>query len=393
MRYPAEKSDSPGDFSAPLYHGNGGLLTNAYARMLASAGIRINGDRPWDLEIRNPKFFSRLARQGTVGLGDSYVEGWWDVRQLDEFFARLIEARVDERIMNLPRLLANTAAALCNLQSVTGARKVGEVHYDLNNDFYRAMLGKNMIYTCGYWRTAQDLDEAQRQKLELVCQKLQLAPGMRVLDIGCGWGGFAKFAAERFGVQVVGITISSAQATLAREVCAGLPVEIREQDYRNVQGCFNRIVSLGMFEHVGHKNYRTYMETVRRNLHDDGIFLLHTIGRNDRGSGIDPWVTRYIFPNSAIPSLQRITQAIDRVLLLEDLHNFGPDYDRTLRSWFENFDRHWPAFKDSFPTQFYRLWKYYLLMFAGVFRARGLQLWQLILTPPTRRERYDRPHY
>lgn len=356
-------------------------LYRHYAGVLASAGIMVNGRRPWDMRVHDDRVFARCLRQGTIGLGDAYVEGWWDAPALDEFFTRLIAAHIDERVVNVQKWLAEAAAGVFNFQTRLLARKVAEAHYDLSNALYRAMLDERMIYTCGYWERAQNLDESQLAKLDLVCRKLGLAPGMRVLDIGCGWGGFARYAAERYGTHVTGITISQSQASLARDACAGLPVEILLQDYRDVHGQFDRIVSLGMFEHVGRKNYGRYMQTVRRLLTEDGLCLLHTIGRNDHGSGIDPWVTRYIFPNSEIPSLRRLVAAFDHEFVLEDLHNFGADYALTLLAWRENFTRAWPEFAPGMPADFYRRWIYYLSMFCGVFRARGLQLWQLVLSP------------
>jgi len=366
-------------------------LERLYRRIFARADIRIDGGRPWDIRVLDRRFYRRLSLFGSLGLGESYVEGWWDAPQPDEFFARLMAAELDEQVVNIPRILAVLSACTRNLQSIGRARKVGEVHYDIGNDFYRAMLGPTMVYTCAYWPNADNLDDAQTAKLDLVCRKLQLQPGMRVLDIGCGWGSFARYAAENYGVRVVGVTISAEQADFARQYCAGLPVDIRLEDYREVSGRYDRIASLGMFEHVGHKNYAAYMACVKRSLVDDGLFVMQTIGRNEPGTGVDPWVTRYIFPNSEVPSLQRTSRAVSGCFVVEDLHNFGADYDLTLMSWFANFNREWPRFRARMPDDFYRVWKYYLLMFAGVFRARGLQLWQLVLAPKRSGSRYLRP--
>ena len=366
-------------------------LRTRYAKLLDSADIALNGPRPWDLQVHDQRLYTRCLREGTLGLGDAYVEQWWDAEALDEFFARLIGARIDERVLNLPRRLAGWLGRVVNLQSVQRARQVAEAHYDLGNDLYRAMLDPRMVYTCGYWANATDLDGAQTAKLHLVCRKLGLQPGMRVLDIGCGWGSFARFAAEHYGVTVTGVTISREQASLAAEHCEGLPVEIRLEDYRQTKGRFDRIASLGMFEHVGHKNYGPYMQGVRRLLTPDGLFLLHTIGRNDRGNGVDPWVTRHIFPNSEIPSLARVVAALDRVFVVEDLHNFGADYAPTLLAWRDNFQRHSRESGAGLPPGFYRSWWYYLNMFAGVFRARGLQLWQWVLSPQGVPGGYRRP--
>lgn len=362
-----------------------------YARLLSGAGIEINGPASCDMQVRDPRVWRRIVLQGSLGLGEAYVDEWWDAQRLDEFFMRIASAEAEQRILNIPKFLKDAAATVGNLQNLKRSGKVAEVHYDLSNELYRAMLGERMVYTCGYWNKAKTLDEAQEHKLALVCDKLHLKSGMRVLDIGCGWGGFAKFAAERYGVSVVGVTVSEEQAVLAQSLCRGLPIDIQVQDYRKTEGKFDRIVSLGMFEHVGRKNYALYMRLVRDLLTEDGLFVIQTIGRQGRGSGIDPWVTKYIFPNSEIPTLRRLVEAIDGKFRIEDWHNFGADYDRTLMAWYENFKSAWPDFSKEFGSQFYRLWSYYLLMFAGVFRARSLNLWQVVLSPNSRKKAYRRP--
>jgi cyclopropane-fatty-acyl-phospholipid synthase len=269
---------------------------------------------------------------------------------------------------------------LFNRQTMRRARQVGETHYDLGNEFYADMLDPRMAYTCGYWKDARNLAEAQEAKLDLICRKMGLEPGMRVLDIGCGWGSFMRFAAKRYGVKCVGVTISAEQARWSRERFPDADLDFRLQDYRMLNERFDRIVSIGMFEHVGHKNYRTYMEVAHRCLNDDGLFLLHTIGRNHRGGASDPWIDKYIFPNGELPSLGHIGDAIEGLFVAEDLHNFGADYDKTLMAWHENFERAWPKFEKQLGQRFYRMWRYYLLSCAGAFRARDLQLWQWVLS-------------
>ncbi|HUO57749.1 MAG TPA: cyclopropane fatty acyl phospholipid synthase [bacterium] len=352
------------------------------AEILGLAGIQINGRRSWDLRVRNIQFFPNLFAHHSMGLGDSYIEGWWDVPRLDEFFHRVLQARLDEKVRPTWELAwLRVKALLLNLQSGARAFEVGKKHYDLGNDLFQAMLGPHMAYTCGYWKEANDLPQAQEAKLELVCRKIGLRPGQRVLDVGGGWGSFAKFAAERYEARVTAITISKEQAELGRERCAGLPVEIRLQDYRNLKGeRFDHIVSLGMFEHVGYKNYRSFMEIMDSCLDDQGLFLLHTIGGNDTQLETDPWLDRYIFPNSLIPSPRQITASLEKIFVIEDWHNFGPDYDKTLLAWFDNFDAHWDEIKDRYDGRFYRMWKYYLLQCAGIFRARKKQLWQIVLS-------------
>jgi len=242
------------------------------------------------------------------------------------------------------------------------------------------MLGKWLIYSCGYWKNASTLDEAQKAKLDLVFRKLDLRQGMRVLDIGCGWGGAAKYAAKRYKVEVVGITVSEEQLRFGKEFCRGLPVEIRLQDYRSLKGTFDRIFSLGMFEHVGYKNYVTFFRVVNSCLKKNGLFLLHSIGNNRSVIKTNPWLRRYIFPNSSIPTAKQVCANIDGFFVLEDWHNFGADYDKTLIHWFQNFHENWDSIKQDYSQSFYRMWKYYLLSCAGSFRARKNQLWQIVLS-------------
>jgi cyclopropane-fatty-acyl-phospholipid synthase len=343
--------------------------------------VTIGGDRPQDITVHDERLYNRVIRYGTLGLGEAYMDGWWDANELDVFIEKVLAARLDKSIeKNIAAALIVAKAFLFNLQSSKRAFDIGEAHYDLGNDLYEAMLDKRMVYTCGYWKDATTLDEAQEAKLDMVCKKIGLKNGDRILDIGCGWGSFAKFAAEKYGASVVGITVSKEQAVLARERCAGLPVEIRVQDYREVHEEFDHIVSLGMFEHVGIKNYQTYFEMARRCLKDGGLFLLHTIGQSAPHFQVDPWVDKYIFPGGVIPSSAQISTASEDSFVIEDWHNFGPDYDKTLMEWFRNFDAAWPTLREKYGDRFYRMWKYYLLTCAGSFRARHIQLWQIVFS-------------
>jgi cyclopropane-fatty-acyl-phospholipid synthase len=350
-------------------------------RLLSFADVKIGGDRPWDIQVHNEDLYARLMAEGSLGLGESYMDGWWDCKYLDEFFHRILRAKLDDKVNPWSGLFHILKAKLVNLQKPSRAFLIGRHHYDIGNNLYRKMLDERLIYSCGYWENASNLDEAQEDKLDLVCRKLDLQPGMRVLDIGCGWGGTARFAAERYQVEVVGITVSEEQVRFGKKLCQGLPVQIRLQDYRSLEGTFDRILSLGMFEHVGYKNYTTFMRTARSLLKEGGIFLLHTIGGNRSVTGTDPWIERYIFPNSMLPSSRQICSAIEGSFILEDWHSFGADYDKTLMHWFQNFHNNWDALKEKYDERFYRMWKYYLLSCAGSFRARINQLWQIVLSP------------
>lgn len=349
--------------------------------LLELADIQINGSRPWDIQVLDERLYSRLIRHGSLGLGEAYMDGWWEADAIDQFFYRVLCSGLQNNHTIRPLdVLGYLGALLTNLQDPTTVYSNIKHHYDIGNDLYRAMLDDRMTYTCAYWDEARNLDEAQQAKLEMVCRKLDLRQGQRILDIGCGWGSFAKYAAENYGVSVVGITISKMQVELGRSLCKGLPVEIRLQDYRELNEKFDHIVSLGMMEHVGYKNYRTYMETVSRSLADDGVFLLQTIGSNISVHKTDPWINKYIFPNSMLPSIKQIGQAIEGRFVMEDWHSFGSHYDKTLLAWFRNFDSHWDSLKSNYPARFYRMWKYYLLSCAGAFRSRDLQLWQIVLS-------------
>ena len=359
----------------------GDALRFKVERLLALAGIEIDGSRPWDIHVHDDRLYTRVLSGGSLALGQSYMDGWWDCSRLDEFFYRILRAGLDTRVRAVAWYLDGIKAYLFNLQAPSRAYEIGRHHYDIGNNLYQCMLDKRMIYSCGYWETASTLDDAQEAKLDLVCRKLELRPGMKILDIGCGWGGTARFAAERYKVDVVGITVSEKQAEFGTALCRGLPIEIRLQDYRDVDGRFDRVLSIGMFEHVGCKNYRTFMSRVRGLLKDNGLFLLQTIGGNKSVTKTDPWIGRYIFPNSMLPSARQISSAIEGILVLEDWHSFGGDYDRTLMQWFRNFDEGWEALKGCYDDRFYRMWKYYLLSCAGSFRARINQLWQLVLSP------------
>ena len=348
--------------------------------LLDFADVRLGGTRPWDLRIHDPRLLDRVLTQGTVGLGEAYTEGWWDCDAIDEFFHRILRAGLENRVQaNVGLMLAAMEARFLNRQNKSAAMGEGKRHYELGNDLYRAMLDQRLVYTCAYWKRARNLDDAQEAKLDLVCRKLELRPGMRVLDIGCGWGSFARFAAEKYGVEVVGITVSARQVELGRELCRGLPVEIRLQDYRDLGGEFDALVSLGMFEHVGYKNYRRYMEVAQGCLREGGLFLLHTIGGNRSVKDTDPWIHKHIFPNSMIPSISQMGAAMEDLFVMEDWHNLGTDYDLTLCAWHANFQRNWPRLEPRYDEGFRRMWSYYLLQCAGGFRARKNQVWQMVL--------------
>lgn len=364
---------------SPVFSGG---VRGRIAAALQAAGVTPDGPAPHDIQIRNPRFFARVAARGTLGFGESYVDGDWECDRIDEVVYRLVRAGLNRAGWSVRELGRRAEALLTNPARAARAFEIGERHYDLGNDLFERMLGRRMVYSCGYWKDAADLDAAQEAKLELVCRKLRLKPGMRLLDIGCGWGGFACYAAERYGVSVLGITVSREQRDRARAAAGSLPVAIELNDYRSLDaGTFDAVASLGMFEHVGRKNYATFFGVVRRHVAEDGLFLLHTIGGNTSMFTTDPWIERYIFPNSLIPSLAQITSAAEGRFVVEDVHNFGADYDRTLLAWHANVEAHHTELDAHYGEKFLRMWRFYLLCCAGAFRARYNNLWQVVFSP------------
>lgn len=386
MSFSGAESDTRRDISVRMRSVPGVLQ-----ELADKAGFRFDGSDPWDIRVNDSRLFQRILTKGSLGFGEAYMDGWWECDSLDRLFHRLLVVDADRHIDRWTRLrvlvevLRNT---LFNLQSDRRAFQVGEQHYNIGNDVFEAMLDSSMSYSCGYWHKAETLEEAQHDKLDLICRKLDLQPGERLLDIGCGWGGLARFASANYGVEVFGITVSKEQQKLALDRCAGLPVVVELMDYRDLKGQFDKVVSVGMFEHVGPKNYRSFFSIVERLLKDQGLFLLHTIGNYVTTLKVDPWIDKYVFPNGKLPSVSEISEAIERRFLVEDWHNFGTDYDRTLMAWWENFERNWPELAGKYGERFYRMWKYYLMSCAGFFRARQGQLWQLVLSKRVREPVY-----
>jgi cyclopropane-fatty-acyl-phospholipid synthase len=364
-------------------------------QLFASADIRVNGDRPWDIVIHDPRTAGRLLADGSLGLGESYMDGWWDCAELDRMLVQVLQARLEERVSRRRLIALSLANRLLNRQSRRRSWQVGQVHYDLGQPLFAAMLDRRMAYSCGYWARASSLEEAQAQKLERVCRKLGLQAGMRLLDIGCGWGSLMRYAAERFGVHCVGLTVSAEQVKYVQATCAGLPIEVQLQDYRDFgrggEDHFDRIASIGMFEHVGHRNYLDYFEMARRCLRDDGLFLLHTIARLRSGTTPDPWIDRYIFPNHALPTLGELARASEGRFVIEDVDNFGADYDRTLLAWHANLEQARPQLSGRYDERFFRMMRYYLLLCAASFRVRINQVYQVVLSPNGIPGGYRRP--
>jgi cyclopropane-fatty-acyl-phospholipid synthase len=367
--------------------------------VLSVADVQIDGARVWDLRIPDTRAQSRLIQavmqRGSLGLGDTYVAGLWECSALDQLFTRLLLAQGDRRLARgsgLRAALWLLRDRLFNLQSLHRSPTVARRHYDIHPQVYAAMLDPWRQYSCGYWEQASNLAEAQEHKLRLICEKLDLRPGLRLLDIGCGWGGLAAYAARHYGVEVVGITLSEEQLKLARRHWDDLPLRFELCDYRQLHqlNCepFDRVVSVGMYEHVGPRNAGAFFAAVCQALSDGGLFLLHSIGYHSRCRHTDPWIDTHVFPHGRLPAPGELADALERDWLVEDWHNFGSDYDLTLMAWSANVEDAWPQLAQligdhsdhTTAERFRRFWRYYLLCCAGFFRSRQGQLWQLVLS-------------
>jgi cyclopropane-fatty-acyl-phospholipid synthase len=354
---------------------------NIIDQLFERAGVKINGSNPWDIRINDDRFYARILRDKSLGLGESYMDGWWECACIDQFIQRILAAELDKSIKNrFYQSLLFAATRLINRQSKSRSYKVAKYHYNLDNNLFSTFLDRYKQYSCAFFNGVDDLDQAQYLKLNLICRKLELCESDKVLDIGSGWGGLAKFMTKHYGCKVTGINISDEQIKFAQNDCQELPVKFVHQDYRNVKEKYDKIVSVGMFEHVGYKNYRKFMDIVHRCLKPHGIFLLHTIGNNETSAYLDPWMEKYIFPNGLLPSIRQIAKAIEGRFVLEDLHNLGPHYDKTLMAWHRNFISAWKNLRSNYSEHFRRMWEYYLLSCAGAFRSRSIQVWQIVMT-------------
>ena len=355
--------------------------------LLEKADVKVNGNRDWDIQIHNEKFYSRVIGGGSLALGESYMDEWWDCKRIDLFIEKLLRAKLDEGL-NIGTILLGIKSQILNLQSKSRASQVGEDHYDLGNELYKNMLGETMTYTCAYWKNSKNLKDAQNAKHGLICKKLKLKKGMRVLDIGCGFGEFARYASKKYGVNVVGISISKEQIKYAKNNCRGLPVEIKFLDYRSLNEKFDRIVSIEMFEAVGYKNFKTYFEIVEKCLKPQGLFVMQVIGQNSSSKVGNPWSDKYIFKNGMLPSIKQLGETTEKILIVEDWENLSTYYSKTLHEWEKNFVDNWEKLEKTYDKRFYRMWRYYLMSCAGSFQARHIQDWQIVFSRGDLKEKY-----
>lgn len=365
------------------------LFEKKAKQILRQSGINLNGNRPWDIQVNDPTVFREVILKGSLGFGDSYAAEKWDVKQIDTMFEKLLLSNT-KHSLNVIDVLQSIQSAIINTQAGKRAFQVGHKHYDIGNEMYSFMLGESMGYSCGMYANDTDtLTVAQYNKFDSLCRKLQLRPGMKVLEIGAGWGTFARHAAKNYGVEVVGLTVSKEQKAFAEERCKGLPVKFLLVDYQKLSkrynNYFDRVVSIEMIEAVGKKNFRKYFEIIEASLKADGLFGLQAI----IGTGeVDSFISTRIFPNGRLPSPQDIVNKTKNLLQIKHWESFGTDYDKTLLAWESNFRKNWNKISQLtdtsgeflYDTKFYRMWRYYLLCCAATFRIGFNDVAQIIMS-------------
>ncbi|MBS3127793.1 cyclopropane fatty acyl phospholipid synthase [Candidatus Woesearchaeota archaeon] len=368
-----------------------GYLERKGIESFRKADVISNGSRPWDIQIHNKKFFSRLLKEGTIALGESYVDGWWDCKQIDQFVYRLLRSGIINQLhLSFIDKVKQARSTFFNIHSMKKSKKDVAFHYNIRNDLFECMLDKYMNYSCGYWKNAKTLDQAQKNKMELICKKLKLKKGMNVLDIGCGWGGLARYMADKYNVNVTGITLSQSQYAHAQKYNKTKRTHFLLQDYREHKGTYDRIVSVGMFEHVGYKNHKKFMKMVNRCLMHDGLFLLHFIAKSVSEKRNDPWIDTYMFPGTIAVSAKQVTSASEGIFYIQDWHNFGPDYYKTIKAWYTNIEKNWPELSKNYDEKFHRTWAWYLLCCSATSLARTHHLWQIVFSKVSSERIYER---
>lgn len=360
-------------------------------KLLNEAEIEINGNNQGDIHVHNPKLYSRVMAGGSLALGESYMDGWWDSDRLDVFFTKLLQSNIQDKVQSDPAtILAGLHARIFNSQQGNKAFEIGKRHYDMGNALFERMLGKTMAYSCAFFDGVKDLDHAQTNKINTSLNKLHAKPGMTLLDIGCGWGSIIHQAASTYKLDATGITVSHEQKEWSNRAIAADNLEgsarVKYQKWQDLPSDqqYDRIISIGAFEHFGYKNYKSFFEKVRSVLKDDGIFLLHTIGGLTPVHANEPWLEKYIFPHSMLPAMSQISKASTGVLAMKHVEEKGRNYDPTLMAWYTNLDKNWEEIRKTDPshydTRFRRMMDYYLLMCAGTFRSGKNQVWQIIFT-------------
>lgn len=350
--------------------------------LLREANIEPNGASPWDPQIKDERFYRTVLLRGSVGLGDAYLNGWWECADISGFILRIIKSGIHLRVPRVDIFLRRLRFGLIDAQNRIRSKRVAELHYDEDPYIFEVMLGSTNSYTCARWKGVITLDAAQQQKMDLLCKKAGLSSGMTVLDIGSGWGGFLAYAAERYQVRGIGLTISKTQLDYARKRYGNLPVEFRLQDYRDFVGGVDAVVSICVIEHVGSDHYREYFQKVRETLtREDGFFAMQCILACDTQARMDPWTEKHIFPNGILPTLERIENAVEGILHIVDREFFRDDYVRTFSAWYENLVRNKNAIIARCGVRYFRKYEYYLCLYIAGFGSGRIDVGQFVLSP------------
>lgn len=361
------------------------MFKRSLTHLLHKAGIEPNGESPWDPKIRDERFYRAVLLGGSVGLGDAYLNGWWDCDDIAGFILRIVKSGFHLRVPRIDLFLRKFRFGLTDAQDRAHSKRVAEVHYDEDPHVFDIMLGSTNNYTCARWEGVSTLDDAQKQKMDLLCRKAELAPGKKVLDIGCGWGGFLGFAAERYSTRGIGLTISPVQAEYASKRYDNLPIEFRLQDYRDFSGTVDAVVSVCVIEHVGPSHYREYFEKARTSLaRDDGVFAIQCIFACDEHATIDPWTEKHIFPNSILPTLDKIEKAVEGLFHVIDREFFREDYVKTFVAWRDNLAHHRQEIVQKYGLRYYRKYEYYLSLYVAGFGSGRIDVGQFVLSPVPR---------
>lgn len=344
------------------------------------------GEPSFTIIFKNEKTVNSIFTKGSMGFAEEYQSGNIDI---DGDFQQLVRLGIHPQFQNIKLSLGTKMSIFMNHLSsrntLKGSAKNIAHHYDLGNDFYRLYLDESMTYSCAYYKNQDDtLEDAQRQKYEHICRKLQLKQGETLVDIGCGWGGMLLYAARRYGIQGLGCTLSAHQAEYAkrRVMEEGLEksITILQEDYRNIKGQFDKFVSIGMFEHVGKRLISTFMEKTKALLKQGGIGLLHTIGK-ERDTPFDPWTMKYIFPGGYLPTLDHVLRTMGEIGLVPiDMENLRLHYAATLDEWAKRFEANVEKIEKMFSQRLVRTWRMYLRGSAAAFRWGDIRLYQILFT-------------
>jgi cyclopropane-fatty-acyl-phospholipid synthase len=359
------------------------------------------------LNVSDDSVWYDIITKANLGIAEGYMHGKIDVDPLPLFLSLLNDTSIGTRRKEKFDVLGMVIGAieaptqmmgwLFNLQTKELSSRVTKQHYDAGNDLYEVMLGPSMSYTCAYWKDAENLDQAQEAKFNLIMRKLELQPGMKVADLGMGWGTAAAYMHKHGKVNVTGVSLSEKQVEWAQNNLVKDGLRFIWSDYRehcedpDIVGTYDRIYSIGMFEHIGPKNYEPFFKCIKALLKPDGLAVVHTIGEPDFVAASDQFLEKYIFPGAVIPTLPMATKAFEHHFILEDFQNFGHDYSKTLAAWHVNSLKFFRENPNAYSPEFQRMWEYYLKMCEALFELRINQLWHFVLSPrPATRERIQR---